>query len=70
MKNDDKNLKPTELNDESLSVVTGGVADDKAEKPELTVSDDILISKYSGTEVDKIDQPVIKDETMLIIPIV
>lgn len=70
MKNDDKSFKPVELNDESLSVVTGGVVDENTAKTELTVSDDILISKYSGTEVDKIDQPVIKDETMLIIPIV
>ena len=54
-----KQIDIAELDEDNLSSVTGGEA---VEENKLTVSDDILISKYSGTEV--------KDETMLIIPII
>ncbi|MBR5785082.1 MAG: hypothetical protein IKY41_00095 [Clostridia bacterium] len=59
MKDDEKKIDIAELDEDNLSSVTGGEA---VEENKLTVSDDILISKYSGTEV--------KDETMLIIPII
>ncbi len=47
MKNEEKKVESIELEDNTLSDVTGG-------KTELTVGDNVLISKYSGTEV-KID---------------
>ena len=47
MKNEEKKAESIELEDETLSDVTGG-------KTELTVGDNVLISKYSGTEI-KID---------------
>lgn len=47
MKNEEKKAEYIELEDETLSDVTGG-------KTELTVGDNVLISKYSGTEI-KID---------------
>ena len=47
MKNEEKKVESIELKDETLSEVTGG-------RSELTVGDNVLISKYSGTEI-KID---------------
>ncbi|MBE5892429.1 MAG: co-chaperone GroES [Lachnospiraceae bacterium] len=51
MENKEEKVMPMALKEEMLTTVTGGTSDGKELTMELPVSDTILISKYSGTEV-------------------